>query len=51
MADDDMPPTPSRLCLICGVAMEPTETDERIVHQCHHCGMTISVVLRKTEDE
>ena len=51
MADDDTPSTPPRSCLICGVAMQATKTDERIIHQCHNCGMTITVVLPDAKDE
>ena len=51
MADDDRPPTPPRSCPICRVTMQATETDERIVHQCHNCGMTITMVLPDAKDE
>ena len=43
-----MPPKP---CPICSVAMQATETNERIVHCCNNCGMTITVVLPVTKDK
>lgn len=45
MTDDDPRPTPPRACPVCGVAMQTTETETRIVHKCENCGMTIAVVL------
>ena len=51
MADDDMQSMLPRSCPICRVAMQATESDERIVHQCHNCGMTITIVLPDAKDE
>jgi uncharacterized Zn finger protein len=36
---------PPKACPICSVAMQATETKERIVHRCENCGMLITIVL------
>ena len=36
---------------ICSVAMQATETKERIVHRCENCGMIITIVLPVTKDK
>jgi hypothetical protein len=45
MADDDTPPAPPKSCPICSVAMQTTENDKRLIHECHNCGMTITFAL------
>jgi hypothetical protein len=39
-----------KACLICSVAMQVTETKERIIHRCENCGMIITAVLPVTKD-
>jgi uncharacterized Zn finger protein len=39
-----------KACPICSVAMQVTETRERIVHRCENCGMIITGVLPITKD-
>jgi predicted RNA-binding Zn-ribbon protein involved in translation (DUF1610 family) len=48
---DDVPLIPPKSCPICSLAMQATETEERIVHECPNCGMTITIVLPVTKDE
>ena len=41
---------PPKACPICSVAMQATETKERIVHRCENCGMILTIVLPVTKD-
>jgi hypothetical protein len=44
---------PPKACPVCSVAMQATETKERIVYRCENCGMIITVVsgtMAKTHD-
>jgi DNA-directed RNA polymerase subunit M/transcription elongation factor TFIIS len=45
------PNVPPKACPICSVAMQATETKERIVHRCDNCGMSITIVLPVTKDK
>jgi hypothetical protein len=45
------PRVPPKACPICSVAMQATETKERIVHRCENCGMIITIVLPVTKDK
>jgi hypothetical protein len=42
---------PPKACPICSVAMQATETKERIVHQCENCGMILTIVLPFTKNK
>jgi uncharacterized Zn finger protein len=45
------PLVPPKACPICSVAMQVTETEERIVYRCENCGMIITIVLPVTKDK
>ena len=45
------PLVPPKACPICSVAMQATETKERIVHRCENCGMIITIVLPVTKNK
>jgi uncharacterized Zn finger protein len=45
------PNVPLKACPICSVAMQATETKQRIVHRCENCGMIITIVLPVTKDK
>jgi hypothetical protein len=51
MVDDDTPAKTPRPCPICSVPMQATETEERIVHKCHNCGMILSFALPPTREK
>lgn len=42
---EQTPFVPPKSCLICSTAMQTTKTDERIIHECGRCGMSITIVL------
>jgi hypothetical protein len=46
MTDDEPGPEPPKPCPICRVTMQVAETEDRRVHECHNCGMTIVTVLQ-----
>ena len=36
-------PTPPKVCPVCQIAMQATETDEGVTHYCQNCGLVIEV--------
>jgi Zn-finger nucleic acid-binding protein len=38
------------MCPVCSVAMQATTTDDKIVHLCQQCGLTITVVAPPKKD-
>jgi ribosomal protein S27AE len=51
MEQQPKPFVPPKACPICSVAMQATETKERIVHRCGRCGMIITIQLPFTKDK
>jgi hypothetical protein len=51
MEQHPKPFVPPKTCPICSVAMQATETKERIVRRCDNCGMIITIVLPVTKDK
>jgi uncharacterized Zn finger protein len=51
MEQQPKPLVPPKACPICSVAMQATETKERIVYRCENCGMIITIVLPVTKDK
>jgi uncharacterized Zn finger protein len=45
------PFVPPKSCPICSVAMQATETKERVIYRCENCGMIITIVLPVTKDK
>jgi hypothetical protein len=45
------PNVPPKACPISSVAMQATETKERIIYRCENCGMIITIVLPITKDK
>jgi len=51
MEQQPKPLVQPKACPVCSVAMQVTETKERIVYRCENCGMMITVVLPVTKDK
>jgi hypothetical protein len=51
MEQQPTPIVPPKACPICSVAMQATQTKERIVQRCENCGMIITIVLPVTNDK
>jgi Zn-finger nucleic acid-binding protein len=44
-------PKPPKVCPVCFVAMQATKTEEKIVHLCQRCGLTITVGSLPKKDQ